>query len=363
MFVNIEQQISNYSEKAEVKDQSIRNMEEHMGFLQEFLNVINNDVTLESYDCLKVIECVPHLHKVKFSFNGVVYNWDMQMSAYSNMNCNYKEKKALTSKLLRAEDVLRSTKKTEKYKKTDDVAIHVTVNGKSKDNWFEEFNWFITSDGLLFISGKTADQNEKIVKKHMEKDDIYIHSEVFGSGSGVLKNGYNFLTASNEHIKIDEVCPKSLEESGNFLICHTKSWKTAPDRSYWVYPNQVSKTTEPGEFISKGAFIIRGTKNFIAVQKLELGFGILFKTKSGILCSSCSDDIEYAFPVMGTYSALLNYKFKIKVTPGTQKIKKILQDVFRTFYSKSNPYERAGIKKISDSEYQRVLVSGVKFHL
>jgi predicted ribosome quality control (RQC) complex YloA/Tae2 family protein len=231
------------------------------------------------------------------------------------------------------------------------------IIGQSKPNWFEQFNWFYTSDGLLFVSGKTAEQNEFIVKRYMENSDIYIHSDSFGSGSGLIKNPLK--------LDIPESNPKSLIESGIFLISHTKSWETGvTDSAYWVRPEQVSKTPESGEYISKGSFIIRGQKNFIRVDKMELGFGIGFKVigKEGFKgYVEKEEQIEYAIPILSTYSALTQYKFKVKIIPGTQKIKKALQEVLSTFTKKTNYYEKEAIKKISNDSIQKVLINKIRF--
>lgn len=131
------------------------------------------------------------------------------------------------------------------------VLIETKYIWQLKPNWFEQFNWFYTSDGLLFISGKTADQNEQIVKRYMDDWDIYIHSDTFGFDLGVIKNPLK--------LEITEIRPSSLIECGVFLISHTKAWETGtPDLAYWVKPSQVSKTPESGEYVGKGSFIIRG---------------------------------------------------------------------------------------------------------
>ena len=149
-----------------------------------------------------------------------------------------------------------------------------------------------------------------------------------------------------------------------FLISHTKAWGTSiPDSAYWVRPEQVSKTPESGEYLTKGSFVIRGHKNFIPVHKMELGLGILFKVSGSDNFKSSltnTDQIEYAIPVVSTYSAILDYKYKVKIIPGNQKIKKILPDVIGSFIKKSNSYEKEAIKKISNDSIQKVLVTGVK---
>jgi predicted ribosome quality control (RQC) complex YloA/Tae2 family protein len=43
-----------------------------------------------------------------------------------------------------------------------------------KVHWFEKFNWFITSENYLVISGRDAQQNELVVKRYMKKGDLYV---------------------------------------------------------------------------------------------------------------------------------------------------------------------------------------------
>jgi hypothetical protein len=43
--------------------------------------------------------------------------------------------------------------------------------------------------------------------------------------------------------------------------------------AYWVLPDQVSKTPEPGEFVPRGAFIIRGRRNYEYHVPVELAVG------------------------------------------------------------------------------------------
>jgi hypothetical protein len=44
---------------------------------------------------------------------------------------------------------------------------------------------------------------------------------------------------------------------------------------YWVHPEQVSKTPQSGEFVTKGAFIIRGSRNYVRGVPLLIAVGIV----------------------------------------------------------------------------------------
>lgn len=43
-----------------------------------------------------------------------------------------------------------------------------------KVHWFEKFNWFVSSENYLIISGRDAQQNELVVKRYMKKGDLYV---------------------------------------------------------------------------------------------------------------------------------------------------------------------------------------------
>lgn len=47
-----------------------------------------------------------------------------------------------------------------------------TISHIRKVHWFEKFNWFISSENYLVISGRDAQQNEMIVKRYMTKGDL-----------------------------------------------------------------------------------------------------------------------------------------------------------------------------------------------
>ena len=84
-----------------------------------------------------------------------------------------------------------------------------------KTYWFEKFNWFITSENYLIISGKDAQQNQMLVKKYMEKGDIYMHADIYGAATVIVKN------PSKKPIPTS-----SLEEGAVFTICRSKAWES-----------------------------------------------------------------------------------------------------------------------------------------
>ena len=371
---NIEQQIMGMKKNIKRIENQIDLLTKYVEYIQNYFNLIKTHQLIDygstNNEFFKFVSVVEYKKKIKFELEGIGFELDYSKSVYVGREELYVKIKKISSKLSNAEVLLEKQKKILSKSNrvgTKDADINPDINlskeikyvvpGQTKPNWFEQFNWFFTSDNLLFISGKTADQNELIVKRYMEDSDIYIHSEAFGSGSGIIKNP--------SKLDIPNTSPSSLIECGCFLISHTKAWESGVSNSaYWVHPSQVSKTPETGEYITKGSFIIRGHKNFIRVDRMELGLGIIFKVvgKEGYVGQVNKDErIEYALPILSTYSAQSTYKFKVKVIPGTQKITKALKEVMSNFNKKTNQYEKEAIKKISNDSVQKVLITKIRF--
>jgi len=137
------------------------------------------------------------------------------------------------------------------------------VREKKKFAWFEKYHWGYTHNNLLIIAGKDSQSNEYIVKNYLEKDDLLFHSTIQGSAHVILKNGKN---ADKE----------DLENAALFAAIFSKAWSLgfASVDVYFVYPDQVSKTAESGEYLSQGAFVIRGEKNFFKKTLMKLALGI-----------------------------------------------------------------------------------------
>merc|ERR1712228_636081 len=134
--------------------------------------------------------------------------------------------------------------------------------------WFEKFFWFISSENYLVIGGKDAQQNELLVKRYMKATDVYVHADLHGAATVIVKNSR----------PEQPVPPKTLTEAGQFAVCFSAAWDSKLMTSaYWVKPDQVSKTAPSGEYLTVGSFMIRGKKNFLPPSQLTMGFAFLFR--------------------------------------------------------------------------------------
>ncbi|KAJ6429582.1 hypothetical protein OIU84_021060 [Salix udensis] len=208
---------------------------------------------------------------------------DLALSAHANARRWYEMKKKQESKQEKTvtahEKAFKAAEKKTRLQLSQEKAV-ATISHMRKVHWFEKFNWFISSENYLVISGRDAQQNEMIVKRYVSKGDLYVHADLHGASSTVIKN----------HRPEQPVPPLTLNQAGCFTVCHSQAWDSKILTSaWWVYPHQVSKTAPTGEYLTVGSFMIRGKKNFLPPHPLIMGFGLLFRLDESSLGSHLNE--------------------------------------------------------------------------
>lgn len=200
----------------------------------------------------------------------MVVDVDLAMTAFANARRYYdqrrfaarKEQKTIESSSKALKNAEKKTLQTLK-----EVRTQTTISKARKVYWFEKFYWFISSENYLVIGGRDQQQNELIVKRYMRPTDIYVHAEIQGASSVIIKNPSG-----------EEIPPKTLLEAGTMAISYSVAWDAKVVTSaYWVKSEQVSKTAPTGEYLTTGSFMIRGKKNFLPPCHLVLGLSFMFK--------------------------------------------------------------------------------------
>ncbi|MGC8608955.1 MAG: ribosome rescue protein RqcH, partial [Thermoplasmata archaeon] len=217
-------------------------------------------------------------------------------TAGDNANDFFNESKEYKKKI---EGAIKAIADAEKERSRDRVKKEVQ---RKKIFWFESYHWFISSHGYLVIAGRDAKSNEKIVKKHLKEGDVYVHADVYGAPSTIIKSeGKPFP---------DEL---TLREACIFAASFSRAWAAgiASSTVYWVYPSQVSKTPESGEYVSTGSWIIRGKRNYITDLELRLGICMIEIEKTNI-------------PMIAPYTVLKENQKYVVITPGeTRRIEAV----------------------------------------
>ena len=219
----------------------------------------------------------PRRSIMKVKLNAAVIDLEVKGTIESNAQRYYEDAKRARKKL---EGVLTALEEGKK-----EVVSQLKSISKPRDTgrkreptkrlWFERFRWFVSSEGAIVLGGKDAKSNDMLVKKHLEPGDRYAHADVHGAPSIVVKMR-------------DGVTEKTLHEACEFAVATSRAWnaKIGSAAGYWVLPEQVSKTPQTGEYLAKGAFVIRGKRNYSNKLEIKLGIGeTLVEGHRKIMCA------------------------------------------------------------------------------
>ena len=197
-------------------------------------------------------------------------NIDPKLKVPENAQVYYEKAKKAKRKIKGALIAIENTKKQlEKMRAKKDIEMEKILYPKKrvkKDlKWYEKLRWFLSSDGTLVVGGRDANTNESVVKKYLDNNDIYLHADIHGASSIVVK------------LEGKEINDNLLQESASFAASFSSAWSKgfSTQDIYWVHPDQVSKSPEAGEFVAKGSFIVRGNRNYVRGAKVQIAIGIV----------------------------------------------------------------------------------------
>lgn len=204
---------------------------------------------------------------------------DLSLGAHANARRHYEMRKSAAAKMEKAVEVTDRTLKaaskraaTEAHK-IEAEAVAASIRARRKALWFEKFYWFVSSENYLVVAGRDAQQNELLVNRYLGPADVYVHAELQGASSVIVKNQKR--PGASTHGEIPRM---TLEQAGTFAMCRSAAWDNKIVTSaWWVRASQVSKTTASGAYLPPGSFIIRGKKNFLDPTQLVMGLAFIFK--------------------------------------------------------------------------------------
>ncbi|MBQ3473070.1 MAG: NFACT family protein [Methanobrevibacter sp.] len=258
----------------------------------------------------QIFESMDPLGNITLKIDDVSIALDSKKSIPDNAEVYYEKAKKAKRKIKGALIAIENTKRqlADMEAKKEKAMSNIMIPQKRvKKNlkWYEKLRWFVSSEGILVVCGRDAGTNESVVKKYLEQNDIYLHADIHGAPSVVAK------------VPSDSLNDNLLKELGEFSASFSSAWSknfTSQD-VYWVEPDQVSKTPVSGEFVPKGAFIIRGHRNYIRGAKLEISIGLV--------------DYDGEKRIMaGPTDAMKNHTNKfVTIKPGYTKKEKIAKEI------------------------------------
>lgn len=179
----------------------------------------------------------------------------------------YEGSKVLQRKVEGAREALGETERRIAAPRTPAAPrVSAAAVAASRPLWFERYRWFLSTEGLLVVGGRDAASNDLLVRRYLRPKDRYVHADVHGAPSVVVKHAESGGSAPD---------PTTMREAGQLSVAFSKAWRAglASGSAFWVEPEQVSKAGASGEFVARGAWVIHGTKNALNDLPTELAIG------------------------------------------------------------------------------------------
>lgn len=274
--------------------------------------------------------------------DGLRFGLDLKKGLYENAGRFYERAKRSKQKLEGAKTALEETRKKlleveaklreaetlERAKPTEAFGELAKRKIKRKE-WFEKFRWFVSSDGFLVVAGRDAVSNEVLVKKYAETADVVFHADVVGAPFVIVKTGGK------------EPSEQCLHEAGEFAAAFSRGWREgfASVDVYWVKPEQLSKGGPSGEYVSRGAFVVCGKRNWIRNIPLKVAIGAVVEE---------NDEVKFLGGPVNAVKA--KAKAYVVIVPGDQSSKELFRHVLKGLTAKMPKELRDRVLRVSVEE-------------
>jgi len=274
------------------------------------------------------------------SVEGLLFPLNLRHSIQANASGYYTRGKKAGKKLEGVQKALRDTeaKIVELQRQRLKQAMETTrpPPKRRKEAWFEKFRWFRSSEGFLVIGGRDATTNEVLIKKHMEPQDIVFHADIPGAPFVLIKT--EGKTPSQ----------RTIWESAQLAASYSRAWREmlgAVD-VYWFSPEQVSKSPPSGQYLKKGAFMIRGSKNYVRNVPLRVAIGVEMKEEHPMIIGGPVEAISKQTSVY------------VEIIPGKQSSSELAKEIRRLLTKKVPKALEKGVLEIPLEDIQKFIPSG-----
>jgi len=348
-----EQAIEGFDERADAERERAERLYGHYGLADDILTTVRNALDegtsweeiearfeegaeqgIEAAEAVRRVD--PEEGVVTVELDGVEVPLDASMGVEKNADRLYKEAKRIEEKKEGAkaaiedtrEDLEEAKRRKEEWEADDDGddeddeeredvdwLSRPSIPIRKQEQWYERFRWFRTSDDFLVIGGRNADQNEELVQKYMDGDDLFFHAQAHGGPVTILKT-----SDPSEPSRDVEVPDASKREAAQFAVSYSSVWKDGrfSGDAYVVTPDQVSKTPESGEYLEKGGFAIRGDRTYFRDVAVGVAVGIACEPHTRVL----GGPPEAVVPQVETH---------VEVEPGRYAQNDVGKRIYRTF--------------------------------
>ncbi|MEM3046050.1 MAG: ribosome rescue protein RqcH [Candidatus Bathyarchaeia archaeon] len=214
---------------------------------------------------LNVTDIDPSAHSVTVKLSGMSLTLDFLRPPQEEAEIRYARAKEARRKIQGVKTALQQAKEAVmELRNRSAEAEEETLERRREKPWYRRFRSFRSSEGFLVVAGKDAGSNEALIKRHVEPTDVIFHSEAPGAP---------FVVVKTEGKTPGET---TLREAATFTVCHSKAWRHGfgSSSAFYVKPEQVSKRAPSGEYLTRGSFMVVGSRNYLKGVPLRYAVGV-----------------------------------------------------------------------------------------
>ncbi len=226
--------------------------------------VVKNEQQAGSPEANAIVEIDENNGRITLEIDNEQFSVDLNSNATEIAQEFFEKGKKMRSKIPGAKESIEETKREIEKIREQGIKIEEKVVEKKVEDkhWYEKYRWMFTSHGFLLVCGKNATQNEIVVKKVADDNDLIFHTQMAGSPFGVLKDG-------------KDAPQEDKEEVAKFIATFSRAWKVGiPADVFCVSREQVTKSAPSGEYVEHGSFVIVGEKEYFRGIWPDLRIGV-----------------------------------------------------------------------------------------
>ncbi len=258
---------------------------------------------------------------ITVKLDGLDVQLDLKKSGQENAAFYYDQAKKARKKVASLESMKKpiETKPPEKQDAYPDAERH--------KNWYEKFKWFFSSEGLLVVAGKNAEQNELLLKSHADPEEWCLHADIKGAAFTVIKSGGK------------DPPEQTKKEAAEFAAANSKAWTKGMGsvHVFSVLRKNLSKTPPSGMSLPKGSFMVYGQR--VWYRNIPLRMAV-----------SANENGEIS---AGPESAVKKLGYTVILIPGTKKASDLSREIKSELLKQAKPKDLPVLQKLSLEEIAR----------
>ena len=217
----------------------------------------------------------------------------------------------------------------------------MAVSSKGK-KWYERYLWFHSLGDTLVVAGKTARNNETILKRYTKPNDLVLHSSIAEAPIAVVKN-------ENEQ----QLPAEAIYEAAVLVSTYSSAWRDKIEKEkisvFYVTPQQVAIISRPGK--KEAEVFFDGEKKQLDKVEPRLSIGMKeARNEDGSFIGNL---------IFGPPTAVRRQtQFMVTLVPGERPAEELAPEIKKQLLMKVSPEIRMNTEALDEKEICKLIPFG-----